>query len=173
MLWELWNTGRGQSQAERLRCQLAFLRIRSTTWAMLQSTGRREQEATAGKITTVQKTAWTRSDPGAVQLTGLQASKHRITEVLGEQFASRKECAWRLLRTGMRTSHDKHGLFFFNRLPQRPFPFLKSQRHLWVSNTKLVCCWPCCCLLFNYPRNVTPEKSFLKTSLFTSELFPL
>lgn len=54
------------------------------------STGRREQEATAGKITTVQKTAWARSHPGAVQLTGPQVREHRITEVLGEQLASRK-----------------------------------------------------------------------------------
>jgi len=66
--------------------------------------------------------------------------------------------------TGMKTSCDKHGL------PSAS----KSQTHLSDGNAQsYICSWPCCSLLLKYPRNVTPDKSLLKTSQFTSELLSL
>lgn len=51
---------------------------------------------------------------------------------------------------------------------------LKSQTHLSDGNVQsYVCFWPCCLLSLKFPRNVTPDKSLLKTSRFTSELLPL
>lgn len=66
----------------------------------------------------------------------------------------------------MRVSCDKH------RLP--PLPPAKSQTCLSESRAQsFICSWTSCSLLLKYPRNVKPDKSLLKTSLFPSELLPL
>lgn len=68
----------------------------------------------------------------------------------------------RQLRTGVRMSCDKHGL-------HHPPPTLhpKSQTHLSDGNAQSCIAW------LKHPRNVTPDKSLLKTFWFTSELLPL
>lgn len=54
------------------------------------------------------------------------------------------------------------------------FPPAKSQTYLSEGKAQsFVCSWPSCSLLFKYPKDVTPDKSLLKTSLFPSELLPL
>lgn len=66
----------------------------------------------------------------------------------------------------MRVPCDKHG--------PPPLPPEKSQTRLSEGKAQsFICSWPSCSLLLKYPRNVTPDKSFLKASLFPSELLPL
>lgn len=87
------NLGRDQTWSEMLQHKLPFP---SESTEKVQpglhcSTGRREQEATAGKNRTMQNAARVTGDLGAKQLNGHQGNEHGITEVLGEQSASRKE----------------------------------------------------------------------------------
>lgn len=77
-----------------------------------------------------------------------------------------KECVWK-------TAEDRNDSVLWQTWTS-PSPPVKSQTCLSEGKAQsFVCSWSSCSLLLNYPRNVTPDKSLLKTSLFPSELLPL
>lgn len=165
------NLGNNMTWSEMLQHKLPFPSesTEKVQPALHCGTGRREQEATASKNRTTQNAAQVTSDLGAEQLNGRQGNEHGIAEVLGAQFASRKEVcledSWRQEWECLVINMD-----FPSPLPRPSLPpasFSKSQTHLSDGNVQSCIAW------LKHPRNVTPDKSLLKTFWFTSELLPL
>lgn len=111
-------------------------------------------------------TAWERGTAGKRNSVASKGARTGLQKCCKHNLHPEKECVWKTAEERNESVSDKHGLL--------PLPPAKSQTRLPDGKAQsFVCSWPSCSLLLKYPRNVTPDKSLLKTSLFPSELLPL